>query len=800
LDLADRSLNPGVTRRAQREAPECTGGKVPDEMAGSESPSLSIPTTVGRKVSVSETTGLPPTPSEGEGGSQVICLPCSVTAEREAEDRPTTEPRRPASAGDDGMAPASDLSHGARGGDGVDGKRPQPQRRLGMSSQRAAEVAVDWGGSARAVPAEPWHSEETDMPGWEAPANIRLPSIRVLITDARLVWALAVAQPDARGALRLTLPGGAAGSQQVVEGARAALKRAGITGITNEELGQAEWIASRPELGPIKTLVVRKAEWMGNAARRGTTVARLHRSGAVVVRLASGGSDQWPQKLKGSRVAHGWAEGMATWWQAWAARPLPPGPPPAHCRWCFAGEGCQLRCDEGDVPIPPKIAEEDMTTKQRREAAQRLQKVLRRRLERHRDTAARYIAWTWKRRRVGIFAPLQRPIPRCRWGTRLASDAEFAAQRARSKEVRAHYRTYTRIFRRMSKGASPVVGDLYCCEGAVSRAIERLGGVPRGMDLVRWPKYVEKFGEQAFVQGNVSAGRLRARLGRVDCVWASPPCKAGSTMAAAGGGLTDSRAPQLIDVTRRLLEDLRCPYILENVMGSAAKGLIRKDVVLRNRDFGLRANRPRVYESNRALQAELDSSEMGQRCCLGSNHRMSQLDFIGRKLRDTPWPDACCDGRTCEAVYGTPRSEEEVRRWEAAQGAEAGEFTKAGLAQMIPSDAAEYLVGQLIAHVCHERWGVDLISFTEAKGSADAKARLHRWEHGQEHSAVGGRAAERTAGKPPRQAQGAGTAEQREEKPGVSSAGGEQGEAGGSHASAPTPSEAASEASTRLSP
>jgi hypothetical protein len=98
-------------------------------------------------------------------------------------------------------------------------------------------------------------------------------------------------------------------------------------------------------------------------------------------------------------------------------------------------------------------------------------------------------------------------------------------------------------------------------------------------------------------------------------------------------------------------------------------------------------------------------------------------------------------------VYGTPRSKEEVRRWEQAQGVAEGDFTPAGLAQMIPSAAAEYLVGQIIAHVCHERWGVDLITYEEAKRSPEARAKLHRWEHGQEHSASGGRTAEQTAKK-----------------------------------------------------
>ena len=288
------------------------------------------------------------------------------------------------------------------------------------------------------------------------------------------------------------------------------------------------------------------------------------------------------------------------------------------------------------------------------------------------------------------------------------------------------------------------MGDGMCGEGGVSAGIVRLGCQPVGMDLEYMERYVAKFGEHAFVRGSVLSGRLQERLGGVHIMWASPPCKAGSSMAHAGGGLTESAAPQLIPGTRQVLEALGVPYIIENVMGSAAEGVIRADVTLRNLDFGLHANRPRCFESNRPLQNEFDTRRLTQRCCLGCNNRMPRLDWAGRRLRDTHWPEHCC-GANIEAIYSRPGKYSSVENWERAQGVDPGHMSVAGLAQSIAPDKATYLVGQLVARLCHEKWGVPLYTFEQGQ-TPEAKAVLHRYLHGQEEDATGGRAAESRGG------------------------------------------------------
>ena len=245
---------------------------------------------------------------------------------------------------------------------------------------------------------------------------------------------------------------------------------------------------------------------------------------------------------------------------------------------------------------------------QRQEAAQRvLAAVLVRRRKRREDLAARLVQWTWRRRHLlperGVRWPVIKPIPRCLYGTVLASKEEFEEQRQKADAVLDHWRTYCRIFHRL-EGRPFVIGDLCCSEGGQSAGIESMGGVAKGLDITDQPRWRAKFGEENFHLGSVLKGADLAQLGEVDGWVCSPPCQGGSTMPKAGGGLTESREPMILAETRRQLELTGKPWLMENVVGTYAKGLIRKDVVLRNHDFGLRASRPRVFEANYAMVKE----------------------------------------------------------------------------------------------------------------------------------------------------------------------------------------------------
>ena len=118
-----------------------------------------------------------------------------------------------------------------------------------------------------------------------------------------------------------------------------------------------------------------------------------------------------------------------------------------------------------------------------------------------------------------------------------------------------------------------------------------------------------RFGEENFTKGDALDMSTIKGLGEADIYVASPPCAPSSNLPHLG---TLSSEPQLIPKTRELLQELGKPWIIENVQGSVSLGLLEPHVVLRNRDFGLRANRARVFESSYQLVNELDSKQLGQ--------------------------------------------------------------------------------------------------------------------------------------------------------------------------------------------
>jgi hypothetical protein len=337
-------------------------------------------------------------------------------------------------------------------------------------------------------------------------------------------------------------------------------------------------------------------------------------------------------------------------------------------------------------------------------AASTLKRILKRRCERKRDMAVRLLQWTWRRRRGlirqcslgsqrkwireapccnpnqhGIRWPMLRPVPRCLYGTNLASTEDFAAQKALSDAVLAHWGIYSRIFQRLEKNQF-LVGDLCCSEGGQSLGAEALGCSVKGMDIIDQPRWKARFGEDNFVLGSVLSEKDLNTMGFRHGYVCSPPCQGGSSMPHAGGGLTDSKEPMIIDKVRRLLDQSGRPYILENVMGTYAQGHMRKDVCLKNHDMGLRAYRPRVFEANFPIvkEPELDARKLSRRCCLGGTSRMPRLDNLGRKF-----PFACCNANHV-GVYSTPCNGVTVADWEAAMGVEPGLMSARGLALAIP--------------------------------------------------------------------------------------------------------------------
>ena len=72
---------------------------------------------------------------------------------------------------------------------------------------------------------------------------------------------------------------------------------------------------------------------------------------------------------------------------------------------------------------------------------------------------------------------------RCENGANLASDDEFATQRALSEEMLDWYSTYVALLRRLDSGKTPFVIQNFCGGGGSSEGCRRAGGASHGVDL-----------------------------------------------------------------------------------------------------------------------------------------------------------------------------------------------------------------------------------------------------------------------------------------------------------------------------
>lgn len=154
-----------------------------------------------------------------------------------------------------------------------------------------------------------------------------------------------------------------------------------------------------------------------------------------------------------------------------------------------------------------------------------------------------------------------------------------------------------------------LVLDLYCCAGGAARGYQRAGFRVIGVDVVPRPNYCG----DGFVQMDalwaltevISAGDL-AGTGRPVLIHASPPCQEANpltrgTNQANGWG---REHVQMVPETRRLLDRIGLPYVLEQPIGSK---MIRRDLMLCMDMFPL--DPPRVW---RHRDFELSGFEVPQ--------------------------------------------------------------------------------------------------------------------------------------------------------------------------------------------
>lgn len=128
----------------------------------------------------------------------------------------------------------------------------------------------------------------------------------------------------------------------------------------------------------------------------------------------------------------------------------------------------------------------------------------------------------------------------------------------------------------------PRLLDLCCGAGGCSAGYARAGFDVTGLDIEWQPNYPYRF-----IRGDLLDVEPAEVKRHYDVVVASPPCQAYSRMHGSTG-------PDLIALTRDLLERTGLPYVIENVPGAP----LHNPVVLCGSMFGLDVRRHRLFETN----------------------------------------------------------------------------------------------------------------------------------------------------------------------------------------------------------
>jgi DNA (cytosine-5)-methyltransferase 1 len=134
----------------------------------------------------------------------------------------------------------------------------------------------------------------------------------------------------------------------------------------------------------------------------------------------------------------------------------------------------------------------------------------------------------------------------------------------------------------------PRLLDLFCGAGGCAVGYHRAGFEIVGVDIAPQPNY-----PFAFVQRDAT-NPDEWPLMPFDAIHASPPCQAHSTIAKQQRTRRPGsyEHPELVGVTRGLLERSGLPWVIENVLGAPLKNA----VMLCGSSFGLDVRRHRLFE------------------------------------------------------------------------------------------------------------------------------------------------------------------------------------------------------------
>lgn len=134
--------------------------------------------------------------------------------------------------------------------------------------------------------------------------------------------------------------------------------------------------------------------------------------------------------------------------------------------------------------------------------------------------------------------------------------------------------------------------DLFCGAGGASMGYHRAGFEVSGIDIKHGKRYPFTYYRLDF--NTLDVDMLRG----YDFIHASPPCQTFSitkNLRNAQGNSTSK--VDLLEPTRKLLQESGVPYIIENVPGAP----LINPVQLCGSSFGLKVRRHRLFESNLPL-------------------------------------------------------------------------------------------------------------------------------------------------------------------------------------------------------
>lgn len=129
--------------------------------------------------------------------------------------------------------------------------------------------------------------------------------------------------------------------------------------------------------------------------------------------------------------------------------------------------------------------------------------------------------------------------------------------------------------------------DLFCCSGGSSMGLHNAGFEVEGVDI---NPELSRFYPFKITHKDVFDLEEDCFRG-FDFIWASPPCQ-NYSIGTKGFRNAGKEYPDLVDKTRKLLDGIGNPYVIENVPGAP----IRKDLMLCGSMFNLRVIRHRRFE------------------------------------------------------------------------------------------------------------------------------------------------------------------------------------------------------------